>query len=358
MRVLQSFTEGRSTTNPYLVQLVSALRPRTVVLGFSWRRALLGRYDVLHLHWPERLCRGTTPARSRARRMLLRALLLRLRLGRVAVVRTLHNQSPHEEVVEAEAAILRRLDALTTLWISLNPATTRPAAARPGSPLVMIPHGDYRAWFERMPRPAPTPGRLVFAGLIRPYKGVEALIAAFTALPDDSLTLRIVGEPASPDLADAIRESSELDHRITHEFEYLADADLAEEIGRAELVVLPYRKMHNSGAALLALSLERPVLVPANEVTEWLASEVGSGWVETYVGSLSPDVLARAINRVRETSRSDAPDLSRRTWPAIAERHREAYDTAAQLEAERRRLRHRRHQPAWASMKPARFRAR
>jgi beta-1,4-mannosyltransferase len=356
MRVLQSFTEGRSTTNPYLVQLVMALRPRTVVFGFSWRRVLLGRYDILHLHWPERLCRGTTPARSLARRMLLRAVLLRLRLGRIAVVRTLHNESPHEEVADAEAVLLRRLDALTAVWIALNPATTRPPSARPGSPIVMIPHGDYRAWFERMPRPAPTPGRLVFAGLIRPYKGVEALIDAFTALPDDSLTLRIIGEPASPDLADAIRESSDLDERISHEFRYLADAELAEEIGRAELVVLPYRKMHNSGAALLALSLERPVLVPANEVTEWLAREVGRGWVETFAGPLSPDVLAGAISRVRETARSDRPDLSERSWPAIAERHREAYDAAARLRAEQRRLRAR--QPAWASMKPARFRAR
>ena len=43
MRVLQSFREGRPMTNPYLVQLVTALRPRTVVYGFSWRRALSGR---------------------------------------------------------------------------------------------------------------------------------------------------------------------------------------------------------------------------------------------------------------------------------------------------------------------------
>lgn len=331
MRVLQSFPEGRPTTNPYLVQLVMALRPQTVVFGFSWRRALFGRYDVFHIHWPERLCRGTSPARSLIRRMLLRALLVRLRLGRTAVVRTLHNESPHEPGTDPETALLRRLDALTTLWIALNPATMKPRAARSGSPLITIPHGDYRAWFERMPRPAPIPGRLVFAGLIRPYKGVEELITAFAALPGDSLTLRIVGLPASPELATAIRESADVDQRITHELRYLADSELAEEVGRAELVVLPYRSMQNSGAALLALSLERPVLVPANAVTDSLAREVGAGWVETFVGPLAPEVLTRAIAELRATPRSHPPDLSARAWPVIADMHREAYLRAVQL---------------------------
>lgn len=331
MRVLQSFPEGRPTTNPYLVQLVMALRPHTVVFGFSWRRALFGRYDVFHIHWPERLCRGTTPARSLIRRMLLRGLLIRLRLRRTAVVRTLHNESPHEPGTDAETALLLRLDALTTLWIALNPATTKPRIARPGSPLITIPHGDYRAWFERMPRPAPIPGRLVFAGLIRPYKGIEELIAAFAALPDDSLTLRIVGQPASAELATAIRESADADQRITYELRYLADAELAEEVGHAELVVLPYRTMQSSGAALLALSLERPVLLPTNEVTDSLAREIGAGWVETFAPPLAPDVLTRAITDLRATPRSHAPDLSERAWPVISDMHREAYRRAVEL---------------------------
>lgn len=355
MHVLQSFPEGRPTTNPYLVQLVTALRPHTVVFGFSWCRALFGRYDIFHVHWPERLCRGTTPARNLIRRMLVRALLVRLRLRRSAVVRTLHNESPHEPGTDAEAALLRRLDALTTLWIALNSVSTIPPTATSGSPLITIPHGDYRAWFERMPRPEPIPGRLVFAGLIRPYKGVEELIAAFAALPDDSLTLRIVGLPASPELATAIRESAEGDHRVTHELRYVADADLAEEVSRAELVVLPYHSMQNSGAAVLALSLDRPILVPANEVTDSLAREVGAGWVQTFAAPLAPDVLIRAMTELRTTPRPRAPDLSARTWPAIADMHRAAYIRAVQL-SRGESLPHR--QSAWSRMKPARFRAR
>ena len=41
-------------------------------------------------------------------------------------------------------------------------------------------------------------------------------------------------------------------------------------------MVLPYRQMHNSGAVLAALSLDRPVLVPATD-QRGLGAEVGPG---------------------------------------------------------------------------------
>ena len=52
--------------------------------------------------------------------------------------------------------------------------------------------------------------------------------------------------------------------------------------------MLPYRHMHNSGAALTALSLDRPVLVPETDVNRDLARETGPGWVVTFAGELRP----------------------------------------------------------------------
>ena len=55
MRVMQTFGEPRDTTNPYLVMLRDALvaEPTIEHVPFSWRAALTGRYDVLHVHWPD-----------------------------------------------------------------------------------------------------------------------------------------------------------------------------------------------------------------------------------------------------------------------------------------------------------------
>ena len=331
MRVLQSFPEGRTTTNPYLLQLSRSLSPSVEVLGFTWRRALTSRYDVFHVHWPEILVQGRTPARALARRMLFRLFLVRLRLRRTAVVRTLHNVRSHELSPQHDQRLLERFDQRTTLWIRLNSFTPVPADALEHT----IPHGDYRDWYGDLMSGATMPGRLLYFGLIRPYKGVDTLVHAFrqldTAALDDPLpTLRIVGAPQTRDLAKRLQRTSAGDPRVEFMLRHASDAELADAIRAAELVVLPYTEMHNSGAALLALSLDRAVLVPENAVTTALANEVGTDWVLTYTGPLSAEVLADALLRARRPRSAPAPDLSHRRWSVGAADHVEAYGRAIQ----------------------------
>jgi beta-1,4-mannosyltransferase len=336
MRVLQSYPDSRATTNPYLLQLGRSLGPHVEVFGFTWRRALTARYDVFHIHWPEILLQGSTPGRALARRMLFRLFLTRLQRRRTAVVRTVHNVRSHESVPRRDQRLLRRFDQRTTLWIRLNPFTPLPAGALERT----IPHGDYRDWYSAHTPGAPVPGRLLYFGLIRPYKGVDALVDSFRQLGDDAPadltpssragiapTLRIVGSPQTSELARHLQLAAHDDPRIEFVLRHATDAELADAIGAAELVVLPYAEMHNSGAALLALSLDRPVLVPRNEATSALAEEVGVDWVLTYERPLTAQVLADALARARQP-RDLGPDLSQRGWIDGAADHVEAYDSA------------------------------
>lgn len=329
MRILQSFPDDGAATNPYLLQLSRSLAPHVDVLGFSWARALTGRYDVFHAHWPETLIRGRSPTRRLAKRLLLGVLLTRLRFRHVAIVRTVHNPSSHESGTAAERRLLARFDRSTVLWIRLNPTTTLPEQAA----VHTIEHGDYSAWFAPYPRPNPAAGRLLYFGLIRPYKEVAKLVSAFSALPDREpsapLTLHIVGQPRSAELAASIAAAARADARVSLNFNYVADAVLAAEIGSAELVVLAYRDMHNSGAALLALSLGRPVLVPSTPATDLLRAEMGAEWVLTYEGELSPTALADGLQRVRRRPDTPGPNLAGRNWDDIARRHVAAYRAAA-----------------------------
>lgn len=331
LRVLQSFPEPRSTTNPYVVQLREALDalPEVEVQTFGWRRALTGRYDLLHLHWPEILVTGRNPTRTRLRQLLVGALLLRLRVMRTPVVRTVHNIRPQEERTGLAAALLRRLDRLTRFDIRLNERTP----ARPGIPGRLIAHGHYRDWFARFPRVDRQPGHLAFTGLIRPYKGVDRLLAAFadTRNGDLELSLHVAGAPHSAALAAEVRRAAAADDRVSLSLHYLSEAELVTAVSRAELVVLPYREMHNSGAALLALSLDRPVLVPGNEVNAALAAEVGQGWVLRYDGDLTAATLVRAVTAARTVARPPRPDLTRREWARAATEHAEVYAEAWRL---------------------------
>jgi beta-1,4-mannosyltransferase len=170
--VLQSFPRPRPTTNPYLIMLGRALDalPDAHLRTFSRRTALLGRYDVFHVHWPETLVTGRTPLRKLARQAFFVALLLRLRLTRTPLVRTLHNLELPQGISRREVALLRWAERWTSLWIRINESTelSRDAAFE------TILHGHYRDWFAARPRRPVIPGRLTFFGLIRRYKGSTA----------------------------------------------------------------------------------------------------------------------------------------------------------------------------------------
>lgn len=322
--VLESFPAPRPTTNPYLVQLLASLPGDVRALTFDWRTALTARYDVLHVHWPENLLRGRNRAKTVARRLCVALLLLRATARRTAVVRTLHNTAPHEGGGRIERAFLRWWDRRTTLWVRLNPGTEPPTAA----PVVTILHGHYRDWFAAMPHPEPVPGRILFFGLVRPYKGVEALLDAFAELDGDEVSLRVVGHPTTDELRERVRAAVASDPRVTARLEYVDDAALAEEVGRADLVALPYRALHNSGVALLALSLDRPVLLPRSALAAELDAEVGTGWVATFDDTVGPEDLARALKTARSTDRTPAPDLSARGWAEAGRAHADAFRRA------------------------------
>lgn len=320
--VLQSFREPRPTSNPYLSQLVGALRRRAVVRTFSWPRALFGRYDIFHLHWPELLLVKSSGLKTVLSNVLFLTLLLRIRHGHPVLVRTVHNLTPHEKRAPLIMRSLQRADDATSAFICMTDDVTQQC----GIQHTTIPHGHYIDWFSDRARAEPVEGRFLFFGLIRTYKGVDALIDAFSGLQGKSLSLRVVGSPDPKSLGRDLEQRAVSDDRISVDLRYIEDEVLVEEITRSQLVVLPYTEMMNSGALLLALSLNRPVLVPANNVTKALALEVGPGWVQLYEGVLSSSALEEALHA--SSAGAGSPDLSARTWTHIADAHLTAFLTA------------------------------
>ena len=321
LRVMQSFSEPRATTNPYIVQLAASLSadPDIEHLPFSWRSALTRRLDVVHLHWPEVRLEGTG-ARRLIKHGLYAMALARWTIGRVTIVRTVHNLDL-PDVPPASRLLLRLTERSTHRRILIN-STTEVSANQPATTIL---HGHYRDWFADHPTSEPVPGRLAFVGLVRQYKGVEDLIRAVASSTRRPLTLRVSGRPTSPENEAAIRSAAGSDGRITLDLRHLDDADFVAAITSAEMVVLPYRQMHNSGTALAALSLTRPVLVPDNRATRDLADEVGSGWVRFFDGAITAAAIDAALD---EPVPATPPDLSRREWSTVSSAHAAAYRQA------------------------------
>lgn len=330
LRVLQSFPEPRPTTNPYIVQLRRSLDALDDVelITFGWRRALRGRYDVFHVHWPETLVSGRGP-KALARQVLFLLLMFRLSVRRTAVVRTAHNLAPQEQVPRRVRFLLRRAERRTTLYVRINEDTPLPEGAASAT----IVHGHYRDWFAGLPRPRQRAGQLAFVGLIRQYKDVPGLVTAFrsTAGSAPDARLDVAGAPRTEELAAAVRAAAHGDPRVSLCLRHLDDAELVDVVVRSQLVVLPYREMHNSGAALLALSLDRPVLVPDNDVTRRLADEVGPEWVLRFPGRLDGQQLLEGLAAAGRLPADARPDLGRRGWDAAGAEHLAAYRRAVEL---------------------------
>jgi glycosyltransferase involved in cell wall biosynthesis len=305
-------------------------RPDVDLRLFSWRYALTGRYDVFHAHWPEILVSGQSPVKKAVRQLLFLGVLAKWRREGTAVVRTQHNLDPPQGISRRERLLLRLFERRTNLVIRLNTSTPVPT----GVLAETVVHGHYRTWFERYPPQPSVPGRIAYVGLVRRYKGVDRLVEAFAETSDPSLSLTVGGKPSSVELRDALVARAATDPRIRLDLRFLDDAELVAAVTSASLVVLPYLEMHNSGTALMTLSLDRPVLLPDNDVNQQLRAEVGEDWVHLYAGPLTADVLEATLRTLQRPSTA-RPDLSRREWSSTAADHRRAYEQAVAVAGSR-----------------------
>ena len=100
--------------------------------------------------------------------------------------------------------------------------------------------------------------RLLFFGLIRPYKGLEDLIRAFDALSADEAGryhLSVVGETWEDwTLPAELIVASPHSDRIAFVNRYVSDAEAAAFYAAADAVVLPYRRGSASGPLQIAMS--------------------------------------------------------------------------------------------------------
>lgn len=340
MRILASPAFVNRWLNPYNWLLHSHLGEAGVrVQGAAPWRILRGQADLWHVHWPDHVFNLKSAARAAFGAHALLHLAREGRARGVRLVWTVHNLRAHEGLYpELEAQFWDEFIPLLDGAVHLSRAGRAAADARfpalSACPNWVIPHGDYRIeYVTRLDRGearrhlgiAPTAPLVLFSGRIRPYKNVPALLSAFAELPDRDARCLITGAPSDPIVRADIARMAQRDARVRLNLQHLKRTELAVAHRAADLIALPYREILNSGSALLALSLNRPVLVPRLGALAELAETVGDAWVRCYDGELTPTVLAEALEWARHTSRGDHAPLDAYAWPHIALAHRRAY---------------------------------
>ncbi|WP_156479759.1 hypothetical protein [Pseudoclavibacter helvolus] len=325
VKVLFDTRERHWLQNPYVGLLAAEVsRIGYSVVGFSWKRALFGFYDVLHVHWPEYLLRGGTRLRRVGAYVFFILLLVRIVLTKRIVVRTHHNVNPHQDGNRFEEALLRKLDSLVQQRIWLSPAQHDHRYASQN----LVPHGSYLPWLTELDY-SPTPSvergerlRLVTFGILKPYKSIESGIEYVAGSPKGAIRSYII-RGAAPDAAyfSFLQSMSLVDERVKLVQGRLDDFSLIAFLSDADIVVLPYRDMYNSGTLLMALSLNRTVLVHRNSITESLREEFGTDWIQFIDERGIPNSPAGTVHFAED-----------RTWAHSARRHAEIYSQALSLQ--------------------------
>ncbi len=294
--------------------------------------------DVLHLHWLELLFDYPDRRLRLKRAFSVGAGLLAARMFGIKLVYTVHNLAQHERRYPLLNALANRLVFRLAGAIHVHDVAARQEVARRyghRSAIYVAPHGHYATWYANTVSREEARRRLglasdefvyLFMGLIRPYKGLETLIAAFAAMPDENMRLVIAGHIAEPDYLDSLVEQAGRDPRILLRPGYVPDDEVQVFCNAADVSVLPYRDVTTSGAAWLAFSFSLPIVAPNRPpFRDLVADGRGLGYDAAHAQGLT---LALQQAQALDGERAQAAIrhfLKRHDWPAIAMIHAAVY---------------------------------
>jgi glycosyltransferase involved in cell wall biosynthesis len=213
----------------------------------------------------------------------------------IPVVLTAHDVKPREVRAGARGGMPAALRAVDAVVVHSQAGASRVVeeAAVPPERVHVIPHGAFThlADLPRGPLPPALEGLegkrvVLFFGLIRPYKGVDLLVEAVAGTGQD-VVLLVVGMPrmSLAPLQQRVRDLGVSD-RVRFVSRFVPDPDVAAYFRRADLVVLPYRDIEQSGVLYTALAFGTPLLLSGvggfPEIAEHGAARlVESGSVES-----------------------------------------------------------------------------
>jgi glycosyltransferase involved in cell wall biosynthesis len=249
---------------------------------------------------------------------------------------TAHDVLPREPrpgQLEGQRRLYERMDAIV-VHSEHGAARLRDELRLDPARIHVIPHGALTGLAEQPADAAPPPeltggGPIVlFFGLLRAYKGVDVLLEAWRrAETPPGARLWIAGMPRMPVSVDAPGVDAAL--------RFVSGAELAGAFRAADLVVLPYREIDQSGVLFTALAFGRPMLLSSvggfPEVAATGAAElVPPGDADALAQALTA-LLGDPAKLARMAAAARAAAEGPYSWDAIARRTLDLYAALARV---------------------------
>jgi glycosyltransferase involved in cell wall biosynthesis len=180
---------------------------------------------------------------------------------------TLHYPLPGSGAgLAAQRMLLRRFDAVVS-HTEHGARRLRDDVGLDRDRVHVIPHGAFD-YLTRLPGEEPLPSELadadgpviLFFGLLRPYKGLDVLLEAFREV--EGAELWIAGMPRMP--LEPLRElAARAKGTVRFVPRFVPDPEIPALFRRADVVVLPYREIEQSGVLYTALAFGKPIVASA-----------------------------------------------------------------------------------------------
>jgi beta-1,4-mannosyltransferase len=340
LRVLAWPAFRKRAANPHAALLAAELQNLGVDID-DWTpwRALSRNVDLWHIHHPDTVVYPRSLWRCFIGTVVFALLLKVASWRRIRVIWTIHDFDNNDGLhPQLEKQFWRYYIPAVDGFICLTEGSITPARKRfpqlASVPGFAVEHGHYLDAYpagltreqarQQLDIPAEATVLLHF-GLMRPYKNVPHLIDTFKQLNDPNSILLLAGEPYDQEIETTIRERSGNCPQVRLALHWVPPDQVQVYFAASDLVVLPYRRILNSGAALLALSFARPILVPALGNMREQQQRFGKQWIRIYEGELDSEILAGASQSCGTPS-DTAPNLARLGWHDIAERTLQIYN--------------------------------
>jgi D-inositol-3-phosphate glycosyltransferase len=184
---------------------------------------------------------------------------------------------------------------------------------------------------------------ILFFGNIGPYKGLDQLVAAFQRIsarhPEYRLIIAGKHRTGAEAYVDQIRESTKADvecGRVIQRIEHIPDSEVEMYFKAADVLVLPYTHVFQSGVMFLGYSFGLPVI--ATDVGS-LRDDIIEGRTGFLCGPSDPTDLANKIESYFESDlfkdlagrRQEIQDYAkeRHSWDVVGEKTRDVYAALA-----------------------------
>ena len=299
------------------------------------------RVDVLHLHWIHPYVLGDRFHLSLLYSFQFLIDLLFSHWTGVKLVWTVHNQLSHDaKFPRLELWIRRRLSKLVERLILLNHSTLDSLVQNYGfntAKAEIIPHGHYRNFYQpAIERPLArqvlelSQSGLVYLnlGILKPYKGIEYLLKAWHSHQSvaEENTLLIAGKPYSQAYGLTLAKLTDGLKSIALMPEFIEDNKIHLFFSAADVVVLPFEKILNSGSLILAMSFGKPIIAPDLGGIAELLGEAG----KLLYNPSDPQGLVRMLEKslhmdLNELGKLTTQACDRLDWRQIAEKTLQTY---------------------------------